>query len=158
MRRLVPLLLALALALPSAAAARSCIVAGGPEVTEPLVKAANAFRRGAGLPPLAASERLDGAAATLACDMARYDFFGHVGHDGSTVMDRVRSAGYRRPCVVAENIASGYTDPRRVVAGWRGSAGHRANLLNREVREVGAAFTEHDGRRYWVMVFAASCG
>jgi uncharacterized protein YkwD len=69
--------------------------------------------------------------------------------------DRVTEAGYswRR---VEENIAEGPTDPASVMGLWENSDGHRKNLLNSEIQEVGAGYAEaRDGTPYWTQVFAA---
>jgi uncharacterized protein YkwD len=46
---------------------------------------------------------------------------------------------------VAENVAYGYPTGRAVVRGWMGSAGHRANILNRRYRLLGMAMRRSDG-------------
>jgi hypothetical protein len=40
----------------------------------------------------------------------------------------------------AENIAAGYTGPVSVMAGWMGSSGHRANILDGSLREIGVGY------------------
>lgn len=41
---------------------------------------------------------------------------------------------------VWENIAAGYSSPAAVVAGWMNSPGHRANILNASLTQVGAGY------------------
>jgi uncharacterized protein YkwD len=58
----------------------------------------------------------------------------------------------RRP--VAENIAMGYPRSQSVVRGWMNSSGHRANILNRGYRRIGAAaFRTPSGTIYWCQQF-----
>ncbi|MDJ0690009.1 MAG: CAP domain-containing protein [Xenococcaceae cyanobacterium MO_188.B32] len=40
----------------------------------------------------------------------------------------------------AENIAAGYQTPEAVVEAWMGSAGHRANILNPDLTEIGVGY------------------
>ncbi|MGC8839662.1 MAG: CAP domain-containing protein, partial [Anaerolineae bacterium] len=48
----------------------------------------NQARREAGLPPLKLNETLQAVALAHAQDMAEHDFVGHVGSDGSTLVQR----------------------------------------------------------------------
>ena len=85
--------------------------------------------------------------------MVASDFFAHEGPEGDTVADRVTAAGYRYS-VVAENIAAGQRTPDEVVDGWMHSPGHRANILNPDVRQIGVGLN-HRGRlgTIWTQVF-----
>jgi uncharacterized protein YkwD len=151
------LIAALAIAATAGAAnAATCKSATSGELTTRVVQTANSLRTNSGFSRLKASPTLSRAAEAHACDMARNGFFDHRGSNGSTVVKRVSRQGYKS-CVVAENIAWGYDSPDRVMQGWRGSAGHRKNLLYPSVREVGVAYADHGDRRYWVMVLARRC-
>ncbi|WP_235857818.1 CAP domain-containing protein [Marimonas lutisalis] len=136
MRMLLALLLMMA-----AMAARA-------EPVREVVQMTNAYRAQAGLPPLAVSPVLEAVAEGHGRDMVRKGFFAHRGSDGSTVARRAQRRGYRF-CVIAENIAQGQKSPRAVMQSWIGSAGHRRNLLNRKVSEIGVIRTGGDT---WVMV------
>jgi uncharacterized protein YkwD len=71
--------------------------------------------------------------------MATQRYFSHVSADGRTFDVRMRNAGYAGR-YLAENIAWGGSyvgTPRRIVAGWMNSAGHRANILNGTLRDSG---------------------
>ena len=58
---------------------------------------------------------------------------------------------------VGENVAYGYADGTKVTAGWMGSAGHRANILNARYRLIGVGATQDsDGRWYAAQVFGAT--
>ena len=52
--------------------------------------------------------------------------------------------------VVAENLARGNVSPERVVAMWMASPGHRANLLDGRLSNVGSAATYARGQ--WTVV------
>jgi uncharacterized protein YkwD len=91
--------------------------------------------------------------------MAQNDFFSHTGSDGSSFTDRLIRAGYTFSAA-AENIAAGTTTPERTVDGWMNSEGHRRNILNCELREIGVgyAYLENDTgsvnyHHYWTQDF-----
>lgn len=118
-----------------------------------VVRLTNAERRSHGLVALTAEPRLAAAAQAHNDDMVARAYFAHESPEGGSVADRVRAAGYVYG-VVAENIAAGQRTPQEVVAGWMDSPGHRANLLNRDVRQIGVGFTV--GGSYgtmWTQVF-----
>ncbi len=91
-------------------------------------------------------------------DMARRSYFSHVSPDGESADDRISTTGYRWR-EVAENIAAGYPSPDAVVAGWMNSPGHRANILNCRLTEIGVGYvanpdaTNPTYRYLWTQVF-----
>lgn len=110
----------------------------------------------AGLGPVRLSDALGRAAARHACDMATTGVRSHVGSDGSRFAERIHAAGYRA-CLRAENIAWGARRPDVVVRLWMASHGHRANILEPRVDEVGVAVVRSGREPIWVMVFAQPC-
>ena len=55
---------------------------------------------------------------------------------------------------VAENIAKGQRNSKAAVAAWMASPGHRANILNRGYRRIGAAaYRTPGGTVYWCQQF-----
>ena len=113
----------------------------------------NQFRRQKGRRALRWSSELTRAAEAHALDMSRRGFFSHTGSDGSNVGKRVKRTGYRW-CRVAENIARGQGSLEAALTGWQGSAGHRKNMLHRDVSEIGVA---RGPGNTWVMVLARGC-
>ena len=106
-------------------------------------------------PALRWSAELGVAALTHSSDMARQKYFSHQGKDGSQVGERAGRAGYawRR---ISENIAVGMPSAQEAMAGWLSSPGHCANIMNRELTEMGAAFAinnDRGSRFYWTQVF-----
>jgi uncharacterized protein YkwD len=72
--------------------------------------------------------------------MVRQRFFDHVSPDGTTFDQRVKAAGYVSFQTLAENIAWGSgqrATPARIVNGWMHSSGHRRNILDRGLHEIG---------------------
>ncbi len=120
-----------------------------------VVDRTNAERARHGLPPLAADARLTAAAQAHSADMVRRGFFAHESPDGSQVWDRAVAAGYAYR-KVAENIAAGQRTADEVVHGWMHSPGHRANILDRDLTQIGVGRAEGGPHGvYWTQVFGA---
>lgn len=125
-----------------------------PSLAQQVVDLTNQHRVAAGCAPLTVSPQLTTAAAAHSQDMATNNFFSHTGSDGSTPWDRIRRTGYTYS-TAAENIAAGYRTAEQVVQGWYSSSGHRANMLNCNLREIGVAYADGGSYgRYWTQVFA----
>lgn len=127
-----------------------------------VVKLTNQFRAQNGLAPLRLNNKLNKAAQTHSQDMATQDFFAHTGKDGSSVGDRVSKAGYNWR-TVAENIAVGQRTPSAVVKSWVNSPGHRKNILNTTIKDIGVGYfflSEDAGttnyKAYWTQDFGKS--
>jgi uncharacterized protein YkwD len=115
----------------------------------------NAERRQAGLPAFAISQPLMRAAQLHADQMASLGQMAHVlpGARYPEPQDRLAAVGYQWRAY-AENVAYGQSSPAAVVTAWMGSPGHRANILNSGLTELGTAVaTGSDGRPYYVQVF-----
>jgi uncharacterized protein YkwD len=118
-----------------------------------VVTRTNAERARHGLRPLTVEARLARAAQAHSVDMVRRAFFAHENPDGKQVWDRAVAAGYpyRK---VAENIAAGQRTPEEVVLGWLNSPGHRANILDGELTQIGVGCAEGGTYGvYWTQVF-----
>lgn len=140
---------------PSTAAPTTSPPAGNPpgdgsdrDLERRVIDLTNQRRAENGCPPLAANDRLHAAALGHSVDMATQDYFSHTSRDGSSMSDRIDRQGYawRR---LAENIAAGYPSPEAVVEGWMNSSGHRANILNCDLTEIGVGHYQ----RYWTQNF-----
>ena len=119
-----------------------------------LLRLHNEARQGHGLGTFCVSEPLTRAATAHSQDMLNRGYYDHVSPEGGTPAQRVEAAGYAYSAM-AENIhkreISYPNEPTRkdleqVFEDWMDSPGHRANLLNPELREVGigAAFGNYD--------------
>jgi cysteine-rich secretory family protein len=141
-----------ALAAPAPAGA-ACAAADAPAgtVTARVTRAAvrcltNAARAAHGLPELRPSARLDRAAQAHTAAMVGTGLFQHRLSPGRSLGDRVRSTGYDWR-TVAENIATGYETPRRVVAVWLRSVHHCRAIFAPVLSHIGigvAASTPFD--------------
>ncbi|MEU7143382.1 CAP domain-containing protein [Nocardia sp. NPDC046473] len=126
-------------------------------VAATVVSLTNAERAKAGCPALAEESRLDQAAQAHTADMAARGVLDHNSSKGSPG-DRIKAAGYRARAW-AENIASGQSTAAEVVGGWMRSPGHRANILNCSLRDIGVGFAkDRNGTPYWTQDFGTSSG
>jgi uncharacterized protein YkwD len=130
-----------------------------PDFVRQVVDLTNQFRAKNGLAPLTLNSKLNAAAQVHSKNMAVQDFFGHQGMDGSSEGDRVSQEGYNWRNL-AENIAAGRKTPKQVVEGWIKSPGHRLNILNPKVKDIGVGyfFLANDTGKtnyndYWTQVF-----
>jgi uncharacterized protein YkwD len=106
--------------------------------------------------PLSVSDQLYRAARAHARDMARRNYFEHQGRDGRSPKDRVQREGYRLR-LTGENIAFGPGTAGEVVAGWLGSPGHCANIMDPRFQDMGVAVSQGKkrGHFYWVQELGA---
>jgi uncharacterized protein YkwD len=106
--------------------------------------------------PLTPSSVLNRAARDHARDMARNNYFEHIGRDGSTPKERLARLNYRSS-LTGENIAFGPESAEEVVSGWLASPGHCANIMEPHYLEMGIAVAsgKKRGAIYWVQDFAA---
>jgi uncharacterized protein YkwD len=113
----------------------------------------NRERRARGLPALTRSRTLDTSSRQYARNMVRHRFFAHVTPGGGTLKQRIRESSYldgARSYNVGENLAWGsgsLATPRRRVASWMDSPGHRANILNPDFRHLGVGLSTGSPRK-----------
>jgi hypothetical protein len=114
-----------------------------PQTEVAIFEMTNAFRKEHNLGVLKPNAALAAAARAFAAYLGKTGKFGHEA-DGREPHERAEAAGYRY-CLVAENLAfnldsRGFDSAQRardVVEGWKTSPGHRANLLEKSVTEIG---------------------
>ncbi|TDD59523.1 CAP domain-containing protein, partial [Actinomadura rubrisoli] len=121
----------------------------GPEAA--VTELTNAERAKAGCKALRADARLATAARRHSEDMAANGYFDHTSRNGDSPWKRMEDAGYPNPG--AENIAKGYATAAAVVAGWMKSPGHRANILNCDLRAIGVGTADGPGGPLWTQDF-----
>ena len=99
----------------------------------------NQERGGAGLAALSRNSKLEKAALEKAKDMFAKNYWAHYAPDGSTTpWQFIVSAGYSYK-YAGENLARDFDTSAGVVAGWMGSASHKANMLNTNYKDMGMA-------------------
>jgi uncharacterized protein YkwD len=117
----------------------------------------NREREKKNLPALVYDERLTAAAEAHSADMAKGNFFGHQGSDGSDAGERVSAQGYRWS-FYAENVACGQPNATAVLKSWMESKAHRDNILDAKAKHAGVSLVRRKGTRceyFWTVVFAS---
>ncbi len=118
-----------------------------------VVALTNAERVKVGCGALTADPRLTAAAQAHSADMSTHDYFNHNSQDGQTPFQRMAKAGYEFS-MAAENIAAGQRTPTEVVRGWMNSTGHRENILNCSLKQIGVGYaTGGSYGTYWTQDF-----
>ena len=79
--------------------------------------------------PIHLNLRLEHSAQAHSGDMAEHHDFSHTGSAGASWIARIRYWGYSGDWI-GENLAVGNITARTVMAMWKASPPHRANLLN----------------------------
>jgi uncharacterized protein YkwD len=124
---------------PRAAVSQSCPYADVSVGSAPLSAMRTAVlclidqqRMARGLPGLRPSPRLNRVAQRQTQTMVATGYFGH----GANFTLRFSAVGYHWR-TAGEDIASGYTTPREVVAAWMASTEHCRNILSPGFRDAG---------------------
>ena len=116
-----------------------------PQTEIAIVEMTNVFRKENQLGDLKPNAALAAAARAFAEYLAKTGKFAHEA-DGREPQQRAEAQGYRY-CLVAENLATNLDSrgfesrqlAREAVEGWKASPGHRANMLQAGVTEIGVA-------------------
>lgn len=113
-----------------------------------VVAAVNAFRAENGLGALKVSPNLSRASAWMTEDMLAKNYFDHTDSLGRSAFTRMRDCGYGSSGA-GENLAMASASAQAVVEMWKGSAGHRANMLNANWVVIGVG----NAGPYWATNF-----
>ncbi len=116
-----------------------------PQTEIAIVEMTNVFRKENRLGDLKPNAALTAAARGFAEYLAKTGKFAHQA-DGREPQQRAEAQGYRY-CLVAENLAMNLDSrgfesrqlAREAVEGWKDSPGHRANMLQAGITEIGVA-------------------
>jgi hypothetical protein len=116
-----------------------------PQTEAAIVELTNVFRKANALQEVKPNGVLAAAARAFADYLAKTGRFTHEA-DGRKPEDRALAQGYTY-CLVAENLARNLNSrgfesrqlAREVVEGWKGSPGHRENMLLADATEIGVA-------------------
>jgi|SRR5689334_19275677 len=121
-------------------------------LNDEVLRYTNEFRKSKRLPPLEMLEELNAIARKHSEDMAKGKWsFGHSGyHQRELEVQRAIKMEYG----MAENVAYGAKTAKEVVTLWKGSSGHRKNMLgNYKYIGIGTARDKH-GAIYYTQIFA----
>lgn len=129
----------------------------------------NQERAKIGADPLSINEQLDQAADLHSQDQASMDNMTHTGSNGSDLGMRIQGEGYQFS-TAAENVSQVALDAETVmyggqgfnnigIVGWMESEGHRDNILNPNLQEIGIGYAvAEDGSPYWTQNFGTALG
>jgi uncharacterized protein YkwD len=131
-------------------------------VADRIVARTNRFRGEHGAPAVEIAGDLRDAARYFAGYVAGSDVYSHTA-DGTEPAERAETHGYD-VCIVTENLAYAYREDgfpdedalaEALVEGWIDSPGHRRNMIDDDVTEIGVgiARSEQSGRYYAVQMF-----
>ncbi len=124
-----------------------------------VINAVNALRASYGLAPYGISSILMSTAQNQADYMAATGSVSHTGAGGSSVTDRLLSAGYPLAGDLSfggfrsENITSGSEGmtAQAAVIQWMGDSVHVDTMTSPNLTEIGAGITVNGGRAYYVI-------
>ncbi|NJN79889.1 MAG: hypothetical protein HC797_05115 [Anaerolineales bacterium] len=102
-----------------------------------IISLINQARTNAKLPALTVNAQLSSAAQKHSADMACNNFLDHTGSDGSSIRDRLVSAGYTNVSFF-EIIAIG--TPQNAIDQWRADVGHWEVVLNPTITQIGVGY------------------
>lgn len=125
------------------------------DVSADVVRYTNDARVRNGLPALRENAQLMEAARIHAQQMASAQRLDHTISSARypTMQSRLEAAGYLY-ANAAENIAWNQSNPQSAVTTWMNSSGHRANILDPQLTEIGTAMARSSkGEPYWIQVF-----
>jgi Cysteine-rich secretory protein family/S-layer homology domain len=140
------------MALPAAAQAYATYTAQEQE----FLRLINDYRQANGLGTLLISDMVSDAAEKHNKDMGKYAFFDHYTQAsdyfqvGASPWDRMALCGYGSSTSEGENIAAGsaYTTAAAVIAGWKASPGHDANMRQSDFKVIGISMDTVPGSLY----------
>ena len=117
-----------------------------------MLDSVNSLRAASGAAPLQLNAELTAAAATHARDMALQNRPWHFGSDGSSPIDRARTAGYPGT-VLGENISETYESELETIAAWMTQPDTRDVITDTRGPDPGVAhYQENSGKIWWVLV------
>ncbi len=128
--------------------------AGNLSYEQQVLAITNTERAKAGCKPLAYNAKLATAARKHSQDMATNDYFSHTSQDGTSFATRITNAGYKWSGA-AENIAKGQRTPADVMKAWMNSSGHRANILNCGLKDLGVGLAYQGKTPIWTQDFGS---
>ena len=115
-----------------------------------VLRLVNVERAKLGLQPLKFANDLAASALIRAREIPIK--FSHTRPNGSKCFTAMPQIGH----ILGENLAGGQTTPKKVVEAWMNSETHRANILNKNFRELGVVYyyqANSKFKHYWVQHF-----
>jgi uncharacterized YkwD family protein len=120
---------------------------------EEVLRLVNNERSKNGLQPLTLSQKLTSIANVKAADMRDRNYFDHTSPTYGSPFEMLQHFGVTYTAA-GENIAAGQKNAEAVMRDWLNSSGHRANILNKEYKELGVGYVSGGSYgTYWVQLF-----
>ncbi|MGG2025704.1 CAP domain-containing protein [Gottfriedia sp. S16(2024)] len=115
-----------------------------------VIELTNIERTKAGIKPFKANNELSKVSRIKSKDMTDKNYFDHNSPTYGSPFDMMKKFGisYNH---AAENIAKGQKTPEEVVKAWMNSAGHRANILNAKLDQIGVGYDSRSNA--WTQMF-----
>ena len=122
-------------------------------IEKQVITLTNLERKYAGLPPLKINWELSRVARYKSKDMKELNYFSHDSPTYGSPFTMINN--FKIPFrTSAENLAAGQRTPKEVVNAWMNSQGHRANILKKEVSEIGVGYVNGgEYGHYWTQMF-----
>ncbi|WP_435367750.1 CAP domain-containing protein [Metabacillus litoralis] len=122
-------------------------------IEKQVITLTNLERKYAGLPPLKINWELSRVARYKSKDMKELNYFSHDSPTYGSPFTMINN--FKIPFrTAAENLAAGQRTPKEVVNAWMNSQGHRANILKKEVSEIGVGYVNGgEYGHYWTQMF-----
>jgi uncharacterized protein YkwD len=134
---------------------RSMAVTGAQVDAAAAASMISGYRKNNGLGAVSVDPALMRLAAEQAHAMATRD---KLGHDVAGAFgQRIAGSGYDAKSAY-ENVGAGYHTLSDAFSGWRGSSGHRENMLRRDVTQIGIAAAYAPRSKYkvfWALILAS---
>ena len=126
----------------------------------------NQTRASNGLAKFCIHPALQDAARAHSKEMIDKDYFSHNSYNGETFSERLKRYGYTplpgRYWTVGENIAynssTGAASADKAHSQWMNSTGHKANILNKNFRQIGIGAVYGDYKGYKVTMWTVDFG
>jgi uncharacterized YkwD family protein/spore coat assembly protein SafA len=118
-----------------------------------VIRLVNAERAKNGLGALQYNWQAARVARIKSQDMISNKYFNHYSPVYGSPFKMLEDFGLKFSAA-AENIAKGQRTPQEVMNSWMNSAGHRANILSRNVTQIGVgAAKDSNGTLVWTQIF-----
>ncbi|WP_458415299.1 SafA/ExsA family spore coat assembly protein [Schinkia sp. CFF1] len=118
-----------------------------------VIQLTNQQRAKYGLPALKANWELSRVARFKATDMRDKNYFSHTSPTYGSPFTMMKNFGISYSAA-AENIAAGQATPQEVVNAWMNSPGHRQNILDSRMTQIGVGYAKGGSyRHYWSQMF-----
>lgn len=123
------------------------------EFEKEVFRLVNVQRSRAGLQLLTYNWEVARCARMKSQDMVNKGYFSHTSPTYGSPFNMMESFGIRFSSA-AENIAYGQRTAQEVMTGWMNSPGHKANILSRNITQIGVgAAKTASGTLYWTQMF-----